>query len=190
MTFTFKDHSTFVVGRAVEAHFRLPENDPYVSRLHFMLEINPPLCRLLDMNSHNGTQVNGAKVENLLVRTGDRIKAGMTSFELSIESAGAATLDLDRAPVDSSSSSVDWLSWQRKARDFGTAWRVSDIVQRHPELIERRELLVELIAQEAAFRNEDCDPWDIEEYVRAYPDIADVLEMILGCLFSGVLPLG
>ena len=44
-----------------QAHFRLPQKDEYFSRLHFLIEVNPPQCRLLDMNSTNGIKVNGAR---------------------------------------------------------------------------------------------------------------------------------
>jgi serine/threonine-protein kinase len=40
--FEFRDHATFIVGRSVKAHFRLPRGDPYFSRLHFLVEANPP----------------------------------------------------------------------------------------------------------------------------------------------------
>lgn len=41
-TFTFNEHDTFLVGRSKKAHFRLPERDEYFSRLHFLVEVNPP----------------------------------------------------------------------------------------------------------------------------------------------------
>jgi hypothetical protein len=54
--FTFTGHDTFLVGRSPRAHFRLkPEpgagKDLYVSRMHFLVEVNPPLCRLLDLRA-------------------------------------------------------------------------------------------------------------------------------------------
>ncbi len=83
--FTFDAHDTFLVGRAVEAHFRLPEKDMYFSRMHFMVEVNPPLCRLVDMDSHNGTCVNGTRVEAADLKNGDRITAGHTVLQVAIE---------------------------------------------------------------------------------------------------------
>ena len=50
-SFTFREHDTFIVGRSPDAHFRLPLKDKYFSRFHFMVEVNPPLCRLMDMAS-------------------------------------------------------------------------------------------------------------------------------------------
>lgn len=94
-SFTFDRHDTFLVGRSAEAHFSLPD-DPYFSRMHFLVEVNPPLCRLTDLKSHNGTLVNGKKVQVTDLRDGDEIRAGRTCLRVAA-SAGAATLDLPPA---------------------------------------------------------------------------------------------
>jgi Inner membrane component of T3SS, cytoplasmic domain len=57
--FHFDEHDTFIVGRSKHAHLRLPQKDEYFSRVHFLVDVNPPHCRLLDMGSTNGTYVNG-----------------------------------------------------------------------------------------------------------------------------------
>ena len=62
--FVFDGHDTFLVGRSKRAHFRLPSKDRYFSRIHFLVEVNPPRCRLLDLASHNGTFVNGGRVQS------------------------------------------------------------------------------------------------------------------------------
>jgi serine/threonine-protein kinase len=83
-SFTFAEHDTFLVGRSPPSHFRLPVKDSAISRVHFMVEVNPPQCRLLDMASSNGTFVNGRKVRDVELRDGDRIRIGKTSFAVSI----------------------------------------------------------------------------------------------------------
>ncbi|OYW15499.1 MAG: hypothetical protein B7Z55_15020, partial [Planctomycetales bacterium 12-60-4] len=83
-TYSFDRHEHFLVGRAKLAHFRLPEKDPFFSRLHFMIEVNPPACRLLDMKSTNGTLVNGQPVEAADLQHGDLIQAGDTVLRVTI----------------------------------------------------------------------------------------------------------
>lgn len=61
--FVFDRHDTFLVGRSRDAHFRLSAADPYFSRRHFLVEVNPPRVRVLDLNSRNGIAVNGQKVK-------------------------------------------------------------------------------------------------------------------------------
>ena len=82
--FEFEGHSNFVVGRSRRAHFRLPDKDKYFSRVHFMIEVNPPLSRLMDMGSTNGTLVNGQRVASADLKHGDLIKAGLTALRVSL----------------------------------------------------------------------------------------------------------
>ena len=99
--FEFGEHENFIVGRGKVAHFRLPVRDKFFSRVHFMVEINPPLCRLLDMASTNGTRVNGQKVRSADLKDGDLIRAGKTVIKVSIQHAGET--DVTRAPIPSGS---------------------------------------------------------------------------------------
>ena len=84
-SFSFDRHDIFLVGRSPNAHCRLPEDDPYFSRVHFLVEVNPPRCRLTDMGSRNGTFVNGRKVEVFELRHGDEIKAGHTLMRVEFQ---------------------------------------------------------------------------------------------------------
>jgi pSer/pThr/pTyr-binding forkhead associated (FHA) protein len=58
--FEFDTHDTFLFGRSKECHARLPK-DGYVSRHHFLLEVNPPEASIRDLGSLNGTHVNGVR---------------------------------------------------------------------------------------------------------------------------------
>ncbi|OHB68120.1 MAG: hypothetical protein A2V70_13980, partial [Planctomycetes bacterium RBG_13_63_9] len=82
--FTFDGHDNFIVGRAPCAHFRLPRQDPYFSRVHFMVEVNPPHCRLVDMGSTNGTRLNGQRVDSAELKHGDLIEGGDTVLRVSL----------------------------------------------------------------------------------------------------------
>jgi serine/threonine-protein kinase len=84
LSFRLTGHDAFIVGRSRHAHFRLPSKDRYFSRVHFMVEANPPLCRLTDMGSHNGTYVNGRRVTAADLRDGDLIRAGHTTLRVSL----------------------------------------------------------------------------------------------------------
>jgi serine/threonine-protein kinase len=92
--FRFGEHDTFLVGRSRRAHFRLPADDRRVSRVHFMLEVNPPRCRLMDMGSRNGTYVNGFRVQEAELHDRDEIRAGRTLLRVAIalDATGPAPL--------------------------------------------------------------------------------------------------
>jgi serine/threonine-protein kinase len=90
--FTFAGHDTFLVGRSKKAHFQLASKDRYFSRIHFMVEVNPPHCRLTDLDSHNGTYVNGQRVTTADLHDGDHIKAGHTILRIAVEEIPEAIL--------------------------------------------------------------------------------------------------
>jgi serine/threonine protein kinase len=90
-TFAFDQHDNFIVGRSKRAHFQLPFKDKYFSRIHFMVEVNPPHCRLMDLNSRNGTVVNGQKVTSVDLKHGDEINAGDTALRVSVHQSDPTT---------------------------------------------------------------------------------------------------
>jgi serine/threonine-protein kinase len=82
--YTFERHETFVVGRSSQVQFPVPE-DGFLSRNHFLIEFNPPVCFLRDLGSTNGTKVNGTRVDAVRLRDGDAISAGESSFVVRVE---------------------------------------------------------------------------------------------------------
>src|SRR6476659_1249433 len=75
--FTFDHHDTFLIGRSENAHLYLPD-DRFFSRHHCLLEITPPRCFLRDLGSTNGTFVNGQRVAEASLKSGDQIQGGET----------------------------------------------------------------------------------------------------------------
>jgi len=102
--FHFSGHDTFLVGRSKHTHFRLPPSDRTCSRIHFMIEVNPPYCRLMDMGSNNGTYVNGQRVTLAELKHGDKIRAGRNILRVGVlvpkqaESKPSATADPPLTP--------------------------------------------------------------------------------------------
>lgn len=87
-TFRFTDHATFVVGRDPDKTNFALENDPHFSRTHFLIEVNPPCCRLQDLNSKSGTRVNDAKAAQADLRDGDLISGGLMRLRVHLEGPG------------------------------------------------------------------------------------------------------
>lgn len=98
--FIFDRHDIFIFGRSPKCHCHIPD-DPYVSRNHFLLEVNPPECYVRDLGSLNGTYINGHKyggreygespeeaakrAREVKLKDGDVIQAGGTVFLVQIE---------------------------------------------------------------------------------------------------------
>lgn len=68
------------VGRAAKrANVAFPD-DTFMSSLHFAVECSPQRSRVIDQKSANGTFLNGAKIAEATLSSGDQIRAGQTVF--------------------------------------------------------------------------------------------------------------
>jgi hypothetical protein len=75
-----------LVGRALDrAQFAVP-HDNHMSGLHFAVECGLNGCRVIDKKSTNGTFLNGAKIQEAMLASGDEIKSGQTVFLVRIVS--------------------------------------------------------------------------------------------------------
>jgi serine/threonine-protein kinase len=86
------DGRTLLIGR--DSSTSLPLRDTMTSRMHFKIENREDGCWLHDLESMNGTYLNGTRVrgEPVELHAGDLIKAGETFFTFQSEEAGASTL--------------------------------------------------------------------------------------------------
>jgi serine/threonine-protein kinase len=98
--YTFTGRDSFLVGRSRDAHFQLSYDDPYFSRRHFLIEVNPPRCRLLDLGSRNGVSVNGTRVKQRDLVDGDEVRAGHTTFRVAVEPPDPDALQTLDLPAD------------------------------------------------------------------------------------------
>jgi serine/threonine-protein kinase len=89
--FDLVGHTTFVVGRGPGGVHLALAGDPGISRVHFLIEYNPPRARLADLRSKNGTLVNGVKVEQIDLHHGDEVRAGQTTLRVRLP-AGDSTI--------------------------------------------------------------------------------------------------
>lgn len=89
--FHFAQRHTLFAGRRQAANLRL-ERDSHFSRSHFRLDINPPTCYLIDQGSRNGTYVNGQRVTDCFLKSGDVISGGQTEISVIITGASSGNL--------------------------------------------------------------------------------------------------
>ena len=80
-TFRLKPGAIKTVGRAPRADFIL--DVALVSRLHCRLTASDENLEVLDLKSTNGTFVNGTRVQNAKLATGDLLRIGRV--ELTVE---------------------------------------------------------------------------------------------------------
>ena len=72
------------VGRTEWADLAIG-SDGQMSSLHFALELNQGACSIRDIGSSNGTWVNGEQIQEAVLRNGDEIRAGATTFKAHVE---------------------------------------------------------------------------------------------------------
>src|SRR5689334_1471558 len=96
--FSFTQHDRFLIGRSPDAHLCLP-NDRYFSRNHCLLEMNPPHSYLRDLGSTNGTFLNGHRVQDAFLNSGDRIQCGETVLVVEVTTTAP---DLSETTQDAS----------------------------------------------------------------------------------------
>jgi adenylate cyclase len=96
-TFDLPQGRALVLGRSATTD--LPVYDPTISRRHAELTAAPDGVRVRDLDSSNGTSVNGERVAIGLLRAGDTIGFGRVSFRLEQVSDGAAPRPTPPAPA-------------------------------------------------------------------------------------------
>jgi pSer/pThr/pTyr-binding forkhead associated (FHA) protein len=108
--YVFHDSARCVVGRSPECDIALPMDLLHrdISRRHCAIEIDPPAVRVRDLNSLNGTYVNGEKIgqrPDFLapdetdhdagvreLRNGDEVRVGDTIIHVGIEVLGPVSM--------------------------------------------------------------------------------------------------
>src|SRR5579863_9434699 len=86
-------------GRTDKADHSFPD-DKQMSSLHFAVELTEKGCRLLDLNSSNGTFLNGARVKEAILANGDQIRAGATVFVIRMIRDDTPAVTSQSAPAE------------------------------------------------------------------------------------------
>jgi pSer/pThr/pTyr-binding forkhead associated (FHA) protein len=81
---TVANGQSILIGRAPDrAQFAVPQ-DNNMSGVHLAVECGANGCRLIDKKSTNGTFLNGSRIQEAMLATGDEISAGQTVFVVRI----------------------------------------------------------------------------------------------------------
>ncbi|KJU87576.1 serine/threonine protein kinase with PASTA sensor(s) [Candidatus Magnetobacterium bavaricum] len=72
-------------GRRADAEIRFTENDAYISRNHFMLELSPPNVYFRDLDVTNPSKINGQYAVEAQLQDGDVLEVGFTRMKVMIQ---------------------------------------------------------------------------------------------------------
>jgi predicted metal-binding protein len=84
-SFVLSEPTSCVAGRSADARFRFSEEDPYISRRHFLLEVAPPKVYFRDLDVTNPSKINDLYVEEAELADGDIIEVGYTQLKVSLK---------------------------------------------------------------------------------------------------------
>lgn len=87
LRWSFDRETHLVVGRQAPSQLKLPE-ETAMSREHIALRVQPPRIFLTDLNSSNGTKVNGVQIKSAVLSDGDQFGVGNTLIELEVVRSG------------------------------------------------------------------------------------------------------
>jgi serine/threonine-protein kinase len=97
--FVLDEPTTAIAGRHPEARFRFSEQDPYISRRHFLLELSPPKAYFRDLDVTNPSKINGRYVQEAELAEGDLIEVGYTHLKVVLCAAKTPVTPPAPAPV-------------------------------------------------------------------------------------------
>src|SRR5262245_54014792 len=100
-----RDGQTIQVGRTEWSEFSVPD-DQQMSGIHFSITCSAATCQIRDLNSTNGTFVNGKKLTSASLTDGDEIQAGSTTFAVHIEGLVPQSTDVQQ-PADPASVDIN-----------------------------------------------------------------------------------
>jgi Nif-specific regulatory protein len=129
-----------VVGRGADAEVRL--TDEAVSRRHAILTVDDGIT-VVDLGSHNGTQVNGQRVESGPVAVGDQVRFGDTTclvepaMASSVATVSVQIVEPSSEPAASHRAPVSLPEDRRRLALLYEVGNTINSAVRLPELLER-----------------------------------------------------
>lgn len=104
--FRYLQQDLFLLGRSDSADLCLAD-DSHLSRNHLRIEIDPPHCVVTDLQSANGTFVNGERIAERTLVDGDTISGGQTLIRVRIgDDEGSSELLAEFADVNPPADTV------------------------------------------------------------------------------------
>jgi serine/threonine protein kinase len=88
--FRFEDYQTPLAGRAEDVQLQVSEHRS-CSRYHCRFVIQPPDCRVIDLQSRNGTHVNGQRVASAVLDDQDTVRIADAEILVSLPKANSSS---------------------------------------------------------------------------------------------------
>lgn len=83
-------------GRSSNCDFKV--TDELISSQHFKLHFRPPKLEVIDLDSKNGTYLNGIRIDRSEMYIGDEVRAGSTKISITAEKMDSETVRMITFP--------------------------------------------------------------------------------------------
>jgi len=167
IAFQIRAPQEIIVGRDLNVACPLPVQDRYVSRQHFVLQVDPPRCTLRDLNPKNPTRINGHHHGIVELHDGDQIEVGKTQLTIHMDNGIQDWEALPSMPLVAAWQDELW-STTRKSLVEAT-WARWGHLRNDPSAT------LELIYQEYLLRRNEGEKPPVEEYIERFPDLEQPL---------------
>lgn len=156
IAWAIKDGPLFL-GRDPTNHCEV--RDPAVSRKHCSVsEVSGGIFEITDLDSHNGTFVNGSQVTSKTVQHGDRVRVGNSEFVFLVgpDEGGPWSTDTDgymlssqlkTMSLDQSGLPEDASGIGRMARDLAAFFKIANVINSTRDLADLQHELLTLICE-------------------------------------------
>ena len=123
------NQKTIRIGKAGQAHLRL--DDDNVSRQHAVIEVlESGDVRITDLESTNGTKLNGERTTQAVLRTGDEVVLGEIRLEIFLEGA-AGEKTATEAFYSPSAVREEGKLTRKTALEIGVLWNEEVVTVKH-----------------------------------------------------------
>lgn len=131
--------NTVSIGRGAEAEIRIKDNQ--TSRLHCQFRKASDGYEVVDLESRNGTTVNGVSIKQRVLHDGDVVKVGHTVVNYCEGELTAPSLELPDEDEDGEGAEAQKIAHQRSSGQISIMTAVDDL-QLARELRESKEALM------------------------------------------------
>lgn len=182
-------NSTITIGRTDKSSVKIP--DPLLSGVHCKIHYHPPKLEITDMESKNGTYLNGLRIEKSDVFIGDEIKMGDSKITILAEKMDPNAINALQFPGPAKDRVAHGLQLDYSGAGIapqgfaglpGTERKGSSVINR--ELEERRQVQskIKLTKKEVKLRNKRAS-----SQAKTFDTIFFIAALALPLLISNLL---
>lgn len=144
-------NQAITIGRSDKSDLKLP--DEVMSGVHLKIRFKSNRVDIADLNSKNGTYINGIRIEQSDLFVGDIIRAGNTTVSISIEKTDPRVLETLRFPGADDDRATRFMQLDYSPKNFQAEAKLPENLRKEMSLKEKTGRIKPVsVAQEISLR--------------------------------------